>query len=265
MGRVGETIHTINTTVRTFLMVCVAGILGSAGYVTYDMFDAERRKLAETESALATAQVELENAGVEIAEQAKTITRMETALQLLKVDQRLARLEVLSQQPQLASEMVSTTVRFTELSPEGNPIGKPKVFTIDGDVVYIDNWVVKFEDKFVESADIARGTSLTLFRRVFGEHQTPSDGFVIDEVGSMPQAYLRGGEPNEFEQEIWSKFWQFANDRKLAAEKGIRAAHGEAVSVKTEAGKSYLIELRASGGLSIYPEDRPVDALGEKS
>ena len=88
-------------------------------------------------------------------------------------------------------------------------------------------------------------------RRVFGEDQKPNDGFVLDEVGSMPQAYLRGGEPSDFEREIWSQVWEFANDREKAAAKGIRAAHGEAPSIKAKPGQVYQISLRASGGLSI--------------
>ena len=39
-----------------------------------------------------------------------------------------------------------------------------------------------------------------------------------------------------------------------ARELGIRAAHGQAVSIKTQKGKSYRILLRASDGLSIVPD-----------
>ena len=64
---------------------------------------------------------------------------------------------------------------------------------------------------------------------------------------------------SEFEKKLWGDFWEFANDPKKAAEMGIRAANGEAVSVKVREGKTYSISLRASGGLSIRPldEDEP--------
>ena len=58
-----------------------------------------------------------------------------------------------------------------------------------------------------------------------------------------------------FEERIWSEFWNIANDPRQAEELGIRAAHGEAPSIKVRPGKSYLIHLRASDGLSITPED----------
>lgn len=248
---VKDTFNTINTSIRTFMMVCIAALLGSAGFVTYERFEGERRKLFAAEEALAAATEDLEVANQEITRQAEEIMRLDTAMRLLKVDSRLARIEVLDQTKPEDSEIVKTKIRFIELAPDGEAISDAKEFTIDGDVLYIDNWTVKFEDKFVEEADIARGTSLTLFRRIFGEHQTPNEGFMIDEIGSMPQAYLRGGQPSEFEEEIWSKFWEFANDREKAAEKGIRAAHGEAVSVKTQPGMKYEIQLRASDGLTL--------------
>jgi len=53
---------------------------------------------------------------------------------------------------------------------------------------------------------------------------------------------------------IWNDFWVIANDPKEAEQMGIRAAHGQAVSIKVQAGKSYRLMLRASDGLSIVPE-----------
>jgi hypothetical protein len=131
---------------------------------------------------------------------------------------------------------------------------------LPGDVVYIDNWMVKFDDKYVENGDIARGTSLCLFRRIFSEQQVPNEGVSLDEVGMRPQAYASGGELSEFEQRLWKDFWEIANNPTRAAEMGIRAANGEAVNIKVRDGKTYMIELRASGGLSIRPSP---DAAGE--
>ena len=89
-------------------------------------------------------------------------------------------------------------------------------FRINGDVVYIDNWVVKFDDKYVERAEIDRSTSLVLFRRIFGENQTPNEGFAIDAVGSRPQAYGTDNQMSEFEKQIWEEFWTIANDEAKA-------------------------------------------------
>lgn len=261
MGRINDTVATINSAIRTVLVLVIVGVVGTTGYLVFDRVQGGDRELDRTREELLSVKTQLSNAelaivGLEadIAEKNRQIERMELAMQLLKTDHRLARLEVIDQQTDEETEETYTTVRFTELSPDGDPISPPQEFTLAGDVVYLDNWVVKFEDKYVEEADLARGTSLVLFRRVFGEYQTPSEGFAIDRVGSTPQAYKRGGQPSEFEQEIWDDFWTFANDNERAREKGIRAAHGEAASMKVEPGRSYRVELRASGGVSIVPE-----------
>ena len=87
------------------------------------------------------------------------------------------------------------------------------MFRIQGDVVYIDNWIVKFEDKYIERRRFERSTSLVLFRRIFGESQPPNEGLLIDEVGSRPQAYGRGNQMSDFEKQIWDEFWTIANDK----------------------------------------------------
>ena len=113
--------------------------------------------------------------------------------------------------------------------------------------MYVDAWVVKFDDKYIEQAAIDRSTSLVLFRRIFGEQQQPAEGFVLDESGMRPTIYGRGGNLSELEKKIWGDFWNVANDEARQAELGIRAAHGEAPSLKVQKGKSYRLELRAEG------------------
>lgn len=131
------------------------------------------------------------------------------------------------------------------------------MFTIEGDTVYIDAWVIKYFDDLVEKGDPLRSTSVCLFRRVFGEYQEPSEGFAIDPSGSRPAVYSQGNEMSPLEKDIWANFWQYANDPAKAKAAGLRAAHGEAPSIRVLPGKRYKLELRASGGLSIVTEDLP--------
>jgi hypothetical protein len=146
-----------------------------------------------------------------------------------------------------------STVQFIEINDEGAPIDDPKQFTIDGDIVYVEAMVVKFNDEFIEQADPDRSTSLCLFQRLWGEFQQPSEGFAIDEVGSRPTAYARGGRMSDFEKTIWQNFWDIANDATLAKEMGVRTSQIEAPGMKVRPGKVYRITLRASDGLSILP------------
>lgn len=267
MGNVIESVKVINSAARTLLAIALFGVIGGGGAWTYWVLTEQQRKneIAERElldlqdrlgqvthslQESETKRVALEK---DIAEKIIEIERLNTSMQLLKVEQRLARLEVLAVEKVGDTDQVKSKVRFVELSPGGEPISEGKVFDFDGDVIYIDNWVVQFEDKFVEAADIEKGTSLCLFRRIFSESQSPEKGFSLDEVGMRPQAYSRGGEMTDFEKTIWTQFWDIANDPDKAASMGIRAANGEAVSVKVRPGVSYNVRLRASGGLTIEP------------
>ena len=270
-----ENLSTLNSFMRTILAMIVLGALtvaGWFGYTTYNAKDIEARRrsreLAEVNEKLtqasrdltaAQSQLALKTEQLNVANQRidqlnKDIENLNARLVLLKVDHRLARLTAVDQGTDDDGEMY-TVVEFVELNDEGQPIESPRQFRIRGDVVYIDNWIVKFDDKYVEEADIDRSTSLVLFRRIFGEMQQPIEGFPLDEAGRRPQAYARGGQMTDFEEKIWGDFWNIANDEAQAKELGIRAAHGQAVSMKLQKGKSYRVQLRASDGLSIVPED----------
>jgi hypothetical protein len=206
------------------------------------------QKLADAEAALQQVHLDLETRTAELQRRmeeikeleldveakAQQIEQLDTAMRLLKVNHRLARLTVLDQSRDPETDELYSLVEFTELGPQGDPLGPAKEFRIRGDMVYLDHWVVKFDDKYIEQSDIDRSTSLVLFRRIFGEFQEPRQGFSLDDVGRRPMAYGRGGAVSEFEEKIWSEFWGIANDPEQAAELGIRAAHGEAVSIRLQ-------------------------------
>jgi hypothetical protein len=236
-------------------LLAAAGWLGARAYLGARHREELVNKLAEKEAQIKQLNVDLE------AKQAQ-IDRLEMALRLLKVDHRVAQIDVLGQQGSAKAGDLMTTFSFVELDGKGEPLDKPRVFNVKGDVAYVDALVVKFTDESVEAGDPLRGTSICLFRRIFGEHQNPVDGYVLDAVGSRPAGYGSGREATEFEREIWAQFWELANNRALAEKKGIRAIHGEAPSQKLAMGKRYKVLLRASGGLSFQTEDAPPRSAG---
>ncbi len=284
MPRIIESLATINSLIRTGLGVLLVGLVGAGGYFGYQTYNARdlaikaaeeeltavRGQLAEQENKLEKQRLELTakdeqiaglNADIKIKNE--KIEKLDTSLRLLKVNHRVAWLTVLEQDTDPATNQLYTIGQFVEVNDKGERLGEPRQFRINGDVVYVDNWVVKFDDKYVEQAEIDRATSLVLFRRIFGESQTPNDGIPLDAVGSRPQAYGNGNQMSEFEQRIWDDFWTIANDEAKAKELGIRAAHGEAPSMKLQKGKSYKIQLRASDGLSITPDSGPPPVVGQ--
>jgi cell division protein FtsB len=244
-----NTVSNLANVVRGMVSLVILGLVGTGGWVAYQAYDAREqlnRALAEKSARIEELTAQNEKL---VAENAK----LSTALRLLKIDHRVAQIEVLDQQ--LEGERPRTRFQFVELTTDGSPIDQPKEFTVDGTTIYIDAWVIKYADELVEQGDPLRSTSVCLFRRIFGEYQEPSQGFPLDAAGSRPAAYSQGNEISAIERDIWANFWQYANDPALARRAGVRAAHGEAPSIQLEPGKRYRVDLRASGGLTIAPEE----------
>jgi hypothetical protein len=291
MGRVNETIHNVNTTLRTLLMLVLTGGGGLLGYKAYELYNEPQQQLAgkqaeldktlaklhSVNSDLETSRQEVAQLNDEVAVKTAQIERLEVAMKLLKVRRRLARLTVLDQrelptgdaaEPIVAEAdgephaNVVSRIEFVEINEEGSPIGEAKQFDIVGDMVYIDYLRVTFDDKYIEQADLDRSTAIALFQRIFGEHQEAADGFHLDTVGTRPTAYARGTDMSDFEKKIWGDFWLIANDSQRATELGIHAAHGSAVSMRVQPGKSYEIELRATGDMTIRPMDTSESSPG---
>jgi hypothetical protein len=173
---------------------------------------------------------------------------LEAAVRLLRHTERRARLVVLDQTP---GPEVKTRVRFTELDSQGNAVGEPRELVLEGEEVYVDALVIKFEDSFVTAGDALKGKALLLFRRIFTERRRPADGDVLDREGQMPQGYAAERAPTAFERELWARFWELANNPEEAQRRGVRALHGEAVSTRLRKDRVYTITLRSTGELAI--------------
>jgi hypothetical protein len=274
MPGIMENLSTLNSFVRTILAVVVLGGLGGGGWYAYSKYHSKEQEAQENARKLADATMELEAKQAELITASKTIKekeekivalnkdieKLQTRLALLKVDHRLARLTVVDQEKRGEKGDLWTKVEFVELNDEGKPYDKTQSFEIKGDLIYIDSWVVKFEDKYIEEKDLDRSTSLCIFNRIYGEQQQPIEGFPLDLRGTRPTGYARGGQETPFERQIWDDFWNIANDPEKAKEMGIRTASGEAPNMRVQKGKSYRVTLRSSGGLSITPEEKPKTA-----
>jgi hypothetical protein len=232
---VAGVINSISNLLRAVVSLAIVGMLSIAGWLGYRLYDEHTNSAATIKQQAATIAEREATIGrqrKEIEAKARRIQQLELANRLLKVDHRIAEMTVLAQW-------------------ESKPTGQLKT-----NIVYIDAWVVKYDDQFIEAGDPLRSTSICLFRRVFGEQQRPIEGYPIDAVGSRPAAYSRGAEMTDFEREIWENFWDYANNPSRAKQAGVSSAGGEAPSIKLKKGNLYKVELRASGGLSIKVEEQ---------
>ena len=264
----------MNAFIRTITLLLLVAILGwwtlllRGKLNEHEMQIAERDReiklisgrLEEKEGQIVELDQKVQEQAVQIQQAEETIERLDLSLSLLKVDHRVARIQVIEQET-LEGELadngqtrVRTRIRFVELGPDGQPIGDPREATIEGSRLFVESLVIKFEDSYVEQGDMLRGSSLVLFKRLFGDQQEPSSGIELDAVGSQPRIYgdEDGGAP--LHAELWQRFWDYANDPEAAAKKGVRAMHGEAPFMELRPGGSYRVELRASGGLDIHAE-----------
>lgn len=194
----------------------------------------------------------IDQLGRELAASEAEVEALSAAMTLLKVDRRMARIEVTGREA--SPEGPRTQFRFTELGPDGTALADPLELTVEGTRIYIEALVIKFDDSYVEAGDFLRGTSVCLFERAFGERQRPDEGPELEGVGSLPAAYADGRAPDPFYADLWRHFWAYAADPKSARAKGVRALHGEAPFIEARPGRSYRVILRSSGGLSITPE-----------
>jgi len=244
--------------VRGLFTLVVVGALGYGAWYGYNNYympilgqlHQKEAEIQQLHADLETKQLELEKA--------------ETALKLIKTDHRVAKMAVVDQWRRPQDNRLMTSIAFAEVDDAGRFLDGYKTYTIEGDVVYVDTWVAKFLDEHVEQGVPLRSSSLCLFRRIFGEYQQPQEGFELDAAGSQPLAYNRGKQPSELEQQIWSNFWEYANNPAQAEQIGLRALQGEAPSIKLMPNKVYWIMLRASDGLTIKATDRPPQAISSQ-
>jgi hypothetical protein len=225
--------------------VIFVGVAAVGIYLAYELVVVPRRALENQIRDQKDAIVKLE----------QDKQRLETYVQILKHTDRRARIEVLKQETD-AQGQLRTTIRFTETDANGKPLDASREITLPGQEVYFDTLVIKFDDHFVEQADPLKGQALMLFRRIFSSSMRAEDGFAIDRVGEAPETYVEGQAPSDFEKDLWKRFWELANDDKLAKEHGVRAIHGDAPYMRMEPDRVYEVLLRSTGEVIIAPGAR---------
>ncbi len=148
-----------------------------------------------------------------------------------------------------------TTLKFVETSRDDPlDIVFSSEFTIEGNVVHFDALIVKFSDEFVSDG---KARSLYLWRRVYGEHMAPSDGFPIEVHGREPERYrgLLARLPVNQRELFWSEIWDLAHNKQRLKEYGIEAVFGTAVYSELRPGLIYIFKVSATG--QVYPEIIP--------
>ncbi|MBK6940724.1 MAG: hypothetical protein IPH13_11070 [Planctomycetes bacterium] len=222
----------------------VALVVLSGGYLVWDHFTQQQRLVAEQQKV--------------IEEKTRIVGRLTRAR---RVAQAIVKERVVD-----ANGKVRSRIRFVEVDDEGKPL-PAKTVEVEGEEVYFDALVLKFDHELVGAGEPGKEHSLLLFRRIFGEHQKPSEGARLDEDAKdgVPDVYRRNREPSAVEIELWNEFWSYANDPKKAAAAGVRVAQGEAPHTRMEKGKIYELTLDQSGGLNITVSELPAVLVNDEN
>lgn len=256
-----ENVKVANSVVRTGMLLGLVGGLGYAGWFGYNAYvvpaqqaKAALEKLENMQSQYVALEKDFQAQTAELKRAQEQNQRLQTSLKLLKIDRRLANVDILAKGVNEQGEPF-LDVEFVEISKDAKPIGEPRKFRLRGDKLYLDCWLVKFEDHYVEQADALRSASLCVFKSIWGDLDGPNGGQSLDQRDSNPRSapgvYGTYEAANEFEAKIWQDFWTVANDPEQQKSLGIRANHGQVNYVLVEPGQTYQIEARASDGVSI--------------
>lgn len=174
--------------------------------------------------------------------------QLEQIVQRLGEERRLAELLVTEQKT--VDGVLNTTVLFVEYAKNGGAL-PPKSFVLQGEKIHIDAMVIKFDGQYVQQNDPLRGHSIALFTKIYGDRQTPAEGFDIDAPGRIPDIY-RGADPkvSAFEQKLWQDFWRLAQDKSYRAEMGVRVADGQGTWGPLEPDMLYTLSIESNGGIN---------------
>jgi hypothetical protein len=123
-------------------------------------------------------------------------------------------------------------------------------FTVEGDVVYVDALIVKFEPQLVMDG---KARALHLLRRVYGENTPPSQGEAIETPGETPICYadLLDALDLPDREMFWEEIWKLSDDPQRLAAAGVQAVYGNAFYKRMRPGLIYIIQLDADG--AFYP------------
>ena len=128
-------------------------------------------------------------------------------------------------------------------------LGKPVAVEAYGTLVYFEAAVVKFARQHVEEGDPQRGTSLAMFRRIFGDCQAPESVPDIDRAARPPTEEDK--ESAALHAELWERFWEMIDDPELAERYGVRVVQCEAPAVPLKSGQIWEVAIDAAGGLNL--------------
>ena len=178
---------------------------------------------------------------------------LKTAITNLSQEDQIGYAKVLSQETR--DGQLFTKILFVEADPEDfTKQVLRKEYEIQGDIVHFDTLIVTFGNNLVMDG---KERAMYLWRRIYGEKQTPEEGFAIETAGQPSPRYAQLCEKLSIEdgQLFWDEIWQLSNNPKRLEKLGIKAVYGNAVYRQLKPGLIYIFKVSSTG--TLYPEIIP--------
>lgn len=180
-------------------------------------------------------------------------THLKQAITHLREETQIGYVKVVSQDTR--DGRLFTRLMFVETLPNDplTPVLK-KEYEVQGDIAHFDALIVKFGQERVMDG---REKALYLWRRIYGEHQTPESGLAINHEGEEPARYGDLCEKLSLQDRdlFWTHIWTLSNDPNHLSDLGVQAIYGNAVYHKLQPGLIYVFKIDNTG--SLYPEIIP--------
>ncbi len=121
---------------------------------------------------------------------------------------------------------------------------------IEGDIVHFDAMIVKFRAPLVMEG---QERAIYLWRRIYGEHMKPEDGYPIEEPGREPLRYRSICHELSLDETklFWEEIWKLSNNPDQLHQAGIQAVYGNVVYQNLQSGLIYIFKIGDTGDLYI--------------
>lgn len=181
----------------------------------------------------------------------------------LEADSRVAEVLVTGVNFDEKTKKKLTTIKFLEYGADGTPL-KPRYFEFSGNIIQFQSLVIRFDDIHIRNADLLKGKSAYIFLKVFLLDGKDTQEFDITQYQEIPNGYKVEGLDNDFEAELWKKFWEYALNPESTNLTGIKNAQIEAPGTMFIPGVLYTIKIEHDGGLRIDSSPLSPILQGEK-
>lgn len=184
-------------------------------------------------------------------------------IEKLTADSRVAEVIVTDVKFDQKTKKAFTTIKFLEYNTKMVAL-TPKYFTFSGNAIQFQSLVIRFDDFYVKNGHPLKGKSAYLFMKVFMLTDKGAEVFSINKVNEVPSGYQVENAKNNFERELWQRFWEYAFTPKKTERIGIKNVQLEAPGTKFIPGMFYTIKIEHDGGLRIDTKPLPGILKGEK-